>query len=137
MSELLLLDVNVLIALSRPLHEKHDQVIGRLHDRQRWATCSIVQLGFIRLCSTPGILPVVLTPAEAAKQLTRMLADPLHEYIGVAPAPAGLDWTGIPGHRQTTDLYLLAVAAAAGARFLTLDQRLGKSGVSPLVEVLQ
>lgn len=125
---LLLLDVNALLALGWEEHLHHAAVIHRLHDQQRWATCAIVQLGFIRLAGLPGIFHQPLAPQRAAKDLLDLVSDPLHQYIDVSPAPVSLDWRHGLGPKQSTDRYLLAVAEAAQAQLLTLDRGLGELG---------
>jgi predicted nucleic acid-binding protein len=64
-----LLDVNVLIALSDPMHLHHDAAhrwFGS-HGKESWATCPITENGFVRIAShpsypnRPGDTPVVLS----------------------------------------------------------------------------
>jgi predicted nucleic acid-binding protein len=56
-SDLLLLDVNVLLAMAWPNHQFHLAVVRRLESRpNRWATCAITQLGFIRLSANQAVV---------------------------------------------------------------------------------
>jgi predicted nucleic acid-binding protein len=76
-SSLLLLDVNVLLALAWPNHQFHVASLRALQSRRdRWATCALTQLGFIRLSSNPAAIPTAKGPAEAAALLEAMVADP-------------------------------------------------------------
>ena len=127
-SELLLLDVNVLLALAWPNHQFHGPATRRLEKSSgRWATCALTQLGFIRLSSNPGAVSPARTPGDAALLLAELVRDPAHVYLGALPAPISapsVTWTSVAGHRQVTDAYLLLLARRSGATFLTFDARL-------------
>lgn len=140
-SDLLLLDVNVLLAIAWPNHQFHAAAIAALSSRNRWATCALTQLGFIRLSSNPAAIPTARSPREAAGLLARLVADSMHVYLDVLPAPASEDWrdafAALLGHRQVTDAYLLRLAATNNAVLVTFDHRLenaaaGKSKVTVL-----
>jgi len=132
-SDLLLLDVNVLLALAWPNHQFHAAAIVALsQSRGRWATCALTQLGFIRLSSNPAAIPTAKSPSESASLLAHLVADPMHLYLDTLPAPVSDGWLGsferILGHRQVTDAYLLQLAAANRATLLTFDRRLQNAG---------
>jgi hypothetical protein len=140
-SDLLLLDVNVLLAIAWPNHQFHAAAIAVLSSRNRWATSALTQLGFIRLSSNPAAIPTARSPREAAGLLARLVADSLHVYLDALPAPASKDWrdafAALLGHRQVTDAYLLRLAATKNAVLVTFDHRLesaaaGKSKVTVL-----
>jgi uncharacterized protein len=124
----LLLDVNALLALGWSNHPFHDAVLERLDHSpsQRWATCLLTELGFVRLSSNPTVVNVRQSPAEAIELLQRLTADERHLYCDILPTLASVRTTFKPllGHQQVTDAYLVAVAAANDATLLTLDQRL-------------
>jgi len=136
-SDLLLLDVNVLVALAWPNHPFHAAAQRRLKGSDGpWATCATTQLGFIRVSSNPAINETAVTPSTAAALLDSMARDPLHRYLNETPAPAetASAFAGIRGYRQVTDAYLVKVAQRHGARFLTLDVKLrDMAGVEVLV----
>jgi hypothetical protein len=128
-SELLLLDVNVLLALAWPNHQFHAAATGRLESsRDRWATCALTQLGFIRLSSNPAAVPAAKTPAEAAILLAAMVRDPLHVYLKSLSAPSDQEsiqvFEGILGSKQVTDAYLLRLARQYRAKLTTFDTKL-------------
>lgn len=124
-SDLLFLDVNVLLAIAWPNHQFHAAAIAALSSHTRWATCALTQLGFIRLSSNPAVVATAKSPHEAAGLLARMVADPLHVYLDALPPPASENVFGaLLGHQQVTDAYLLRVAPANKATFLTFDRRL-------------
>ena len=140
-SNLLLLDVNVLLAIAWPNHQFHRTAIAALGSQRRWATCALTQLGFIRLSSNPAAIATAKSPYEAADLLARLVADPLHIYLDSLPAPASADWRDafekLLGHQQVTDAYLLRLAAANNAVLVTFDRRLESiAGGEPIVTVL-
>lgn len=128
-SSSLLLDVNVLLALAWPNHQFHAAATRRFEaSADRWATCALTQLGFIRLSSNRAVIPHATTPAEAAALLAAMVRDPLHVYLASLPSPVERDLLAgfgtILGPGQVTDAYLLALARRRHATFVTFDSRL-------------
>ena len=128
-SRLLLLDVNVLLALAWPNHQFHAAATRRLErGRERWATCALTELGFIRLSSNPAAVAPAKTPAEAAALLSAMTGDPLHVYIEPLSSPTGEECRAglskILGSRKVTDAYLLSLARRHEAVFVTFDTKL-------------
>jgi uncharacterized protein len=128
-SDLILLDLNVLFALAWPNHQFHSAATRRLAVAgQRWATCTLTQLGFVRLSSNPSAVSSPKFPYEAASQLAAMVDDPLHEYLDVPDMPASKATLEIfrraTGHKQITDAYLLYLAGRHNAIFVTFDRRL-------------
>jgi toxin-antitoxin system PIN domain toxin len=129
-TDLLLLDINVLLAVAWPNHQFHGSAIRRLsRPRQHWATCALTQLGFIRLSSNPAVVSRAVTPAQAAELLSQLIRDRLHTYLALSsPAENPMTFGALLGHRQVTDAYLVAAAREHGARFLTFDSRLRELG---------
>ena len=124
-SDLLLLDVNVLLALAWPNHQFHRLATRRLErGQERWATCALTELGFIRLSSNPVVVAASKTPGEAARLLAGLTKDLRHVYLDRLASPASLDFGRLLGHNQITDAYLLALAWRHKATFLTFDTRL-------------
>lgn len=128
-SEVLLLDVNVLVALAWPNHQFHRTAVRTLERRDAdWATCALTQLGFIRLSSNPAVVGVTKTPQEAVALLDLLVGDPRHVYLDSLPSPLGAPYLGgfsrVLGTRQVTDAYLVCLAAQSRARLLTFDYRL-------------
>jgi len=137
-SNLLLLDIHVLIALSWPIHPFHSAAVRRMDgSRERWATCALTQLGFIRISSTGSANPSPKTPAEAAALLAMMTRDPLHVYLDSLPPPAERWMQRALGTKQVTDAYLLALAERNEATLLTFDRRLRSlAGADVKTEIL-
>jgi toxin-antitoxin system PIN domain toxin len=117
-----LADVNVLLALGWPQHAEHAKARewwARLAKNDAPATCAITEMGFVRVSLQN---PVVATDIVGAK---RSLAQPrtarpghvfIHDDLGADALP-----TWVKTARQTTDGHLVALAAAHGAHFVTLD----------------
>ena len=138
-SNLVLLDVNVLLALAWPNHQFHAAAVRAIETkRSRWATCALTQLGFIRLSSNPSVIPGAKSPAECAALLEAMVSDPLHVYFDRLPSVTGSTMCrGLLGHNQVTDAYLLHLAHAHQAVFMTFDRRLlSLAAAGQRVEVL-
>ena len=123
-----LLDVNVLIALLDAGHVHHGLAMSWLEReiRHGWASCPLTQNGCIRIMSQPKY-PGSLVAAQVADRLAEAANSPDHEFW---PADVNMlsegvfDWTRVLGHRQVTDVYLLALAAHHEGRFVTFDQRI-------------
>jgi uncharacterized protein len=130
-SDLFLLDVNVLLALAWPNHQFNSAARHRfVPSEERWATCAITQLGFIRLSSNPSAVRPAKTPREAVAQLARFIDDPLHSFLEAMPPPVGASFDSILGPNQVTDAYLLQVARVHDAVFVTFDKKMRFIGTS-------
>jgi len=128
-----LLDVNVLIALLDEAHIHH-AVAHRWLERelhQGWASCPITQNGCIRIMSQPAY-PGALQTAEVVGRLTEAASGAHHAFwpddVNFL-ADKAIQWSRVLGHRQLTDVYLLALAVRHGGRFVTLDQRISFGAV--------
>lgn len=127
-----LLDVNVLLALSDPMHLHHEQAHQwfAATGGAGWATCPLTENGFVRVAShasypnRPGDSSVVL------ELLRRICARDGHHFW---PDRISLRELMRPEalftHSQVTDLYLLGLAAAQGGRLATFDERIAASVV--------
>ncbi len=130
-----LLDVNSLLALGVLHHEFHDRVaawIARLARKgiPDLATCSITELGFVR----------VLRPAQQyqttvvqARELLLLLK--AGKSIRCSCISAGQDISHLPkwvkSPKQITDGHLVELAKANGAQLATLDGKIPGSFLIP------
>lgn len=121
-----LLDINVLLALLDSDHVDHelarDWVSARIE--QGWASCALTQNGFVRVISQPRY-PNPVSPTVAIDRLRRATASEHHQYWPCAISlldRRDIDCARIHGPRQVTDVYLLALAAARGGRFVSFDR---------------
>ena len=123
-------DVNVLLALAWPNHQFHEQARSwfRAEGSDHWNTCSITQLGFIRLSSNPSFTPYSKTPLESTMFLMDLLNHPGHRFIGDTPPAAGETFLCVAkylqGYKQTTDAYLMSLAKEKDLTLVTFDRRL-------------
>ena len=124
-----LLDLNILTALLWPAHEHHEAAHRWFSARAkaRWATCSLTQLGFVRITSNPAFSRDALSSTEAAALLAENLTHRGHEFwtegLQVPAAIRGME-TRLQGYRQLTDAYLLALANRRGGVLATFDRGL-------------
>jgi uncharacterized protein len=124
-----LLDINILAALLWPTHEHHDVAHRWFGGRgdALWATCSLSQLGFVRIVSNPAFSRDALSPLEALALLAENLAHPAHEFwtdsLQVPLAVKGME-ARLQGHKQLTDAYLLALAHRRKGVLATFDRGL-------------
>lgn len=122
-----LLDVNLLIALSDPMHIHADAAhewferIGR----QAWATCPITENAFVRIISHPRYPNAVADVPAAIEMLRTLVGAPGHTFwaddISLTEV---VQHDAIIANAQLTDIYLLGLAVHHGGKLATLDQRI-------------
>ncbi len=128
-----LLDVNVLIALHDAQHVHHrlasEWFVANV--AAGWASCPLTENGCIRVMSQPGYANPVSIGA-ALGLLKRSCAASVHAFwpddLSVLDETRLLH-AHLHGHRQLTDVYLLALAVRHGGRFVTFDARVPVSAV--------
>lgn len=120
-----LLDVNALVALGFAHHEFHGRVAAWLRAQQfpPLATCSITELGFLRvLAQAPGY---GFTVAQARTLLLQMKQANVTTFTIL---PDDHDASHLPGWvkaaRQITDGHLVKLAGAKQALLATLDGKI-------------
>ena len=121
-----LLDVNALVAALLPSHADRARFVvwaSRLQPSDL-ATCALTELGFIRVA-----MAAYGYSAADARAMLRQLARDGVAFVDRLPAPAGLLPAWVEDHRQTTDGYLCAVAAAHGLKLATFDRGIRDRGV--------
>ena len=119
-------DVNILIALVDDEHAHHRRASDWFESnrRQGWVTCPITQNGCLRILSQPRY-PNPFGIVGATERLLRLTSTSEHEFVpdDVNLLDAGIvDFSRLSGHRQLTDIYLLALAVRHDLRFVTLDR---------------
>jgi uncharacterized protein len=134
-----LLDVNVLLALSDPVHVHYERA-GRWFEAasRPWATCPITENGFVRISSNPnyGNPPGGIDAALAFLDEQRKL--PGWEFWGDEVSILEiLEPTAAIARSQLTDLYLLGLAAHNGGKLATLDGRINAGAVRGGREALE
>ncbi|MGF1531340.1 MAG: TA system VapC family ribonuclease toxin [Puniceicoccaceae bacterium] len=122
-----LLDINVWLALADANHPHFDAAQHFWHNQaaDEVAFCRVTSLGFLRLCTQPGVLSRCLSPSEAWKAYQDFLAVP-----GICFLPEALEteirfqsFSDLPDFRprRWTDAYLAAFAHTSGARLVSFD----------------
>jgi predicted nucleic acid-binding protein len=120
-----LLDVNALVALGFIHHEFHDRMACWVRAQQfpDLATCSITELGFVRVLAQAS--DYGLTVAQARTLLLRLKKS---AALPLTFIPDGHDISHLPSWvktpRQTTDGHLAQLASANDAVLATLDERI-------------
>ena len=126
-----LLDINVLIALCDPAHP-HAAAARMCYGgglaRNGWATCPLVEIGFLRIFGSRKYPGGPGSPQAARPILAGLLATPGHQFWpdDLTLTAAGV-YPNLPASDHLTDLYLLGLAVQHGGRFATFDQRLDAS----------
>lgn len=112
-----LLDANVLVALTIPSHVHHAAVTDWIAaDDFGFATCPITEGSLVRLVVREH------GSAIAAQLLLRELAkSPRHEFRVDDVSYAEVRVSGVIGHRQVTDAYLAQLCRANGLNLATFD----------------
>jgi predicted nucleic acid-binding protein len=120
-----LLDVNAMVALGFAHHEFHERVARwvKAHKFPALATCSITELGFVRVLSQASVYG--LSVAEARDVLLRLKKSTIISFVFVAD---NHDIAHLPPWaktaKQTTGGHLVQLARAYGAVLATLDQKI-------------
>jgi len=127
-----LLDVNALVALGLLNHEFHIRV-ARWFDSLRspeLATCSITELGFVRVLSQSHSFGFSVAQARSLLLRLKNALGPGFQFISdsqdISRLPA---WVKSP--KQITDGHLGQLATANGAILATLDESIPGSFVIP------
>jgi uncharacterized protein len=126
-----LLDVNALIALGFREHLFHERMATWINSsRPTVATCSITELGFVRvLGQTPSY---AMSVTEARTLLLRLKES---KVLSIEFFSDGNDVSHLPtwvkSPKQTTDGHLLALSAAHGARLATFDRTIRNAYLIP------
>ena len=129
-----LLDVNVWVALLDEAHVFHAQALAFIERRKlKIASCAAVENGVIRVLNMPGYSKLGPVGFEAVSQkLNQICAGLDHEFwpdsISLC-TPGVVNWPRVLGHKQITDVYLLAMAVAHGGCLVTLDHGVATSTV--------
>jgi toxin-antitoxin system PIN domain toxin len=127
-----LLDVNLLLALTDPMHVHHQPAHRWFAEkgRQAWASCPLTENGFIRIASHPNY-PNRPGDVTAVFDIFRRLCEvPGHHFwtedISILQL---IEPDAIITHAQITDVYLLGLAVHRKGKLATLDKRIPADAV--------
>jgi toxin-antitoxin system PIN domain toxin len=130
-----LLDINCLVALFDPRHCHHEAAHRWLTaNRSRgWATCPLTENGWVRVVSNPAYPGRRTSVADAVARMNQFRRSGHHTFWDASPSLCDLarfHHVHIAGHRQITDVCLLAVAVIHGGRLATFDRRIPLTAVA-------
>jgi toxin-antitoxin system PIN domain toxin len=115
-----LLDANVLIAVTVTDHVHHDVVEDWFTRRSEpFATCPLTEGAFLRFLLRAGG-----TARDAIEILRGLRAAEDHDFWTAPLGYDDIDMRGVVGHKQVTDAYLAGLARFRGGRLATLDRAL-------------
>lgn len=117
-----LLDANVLIALTVQEHEHHERAATWITTVDRFAVCPIVEGALARFLIRLGEPPA--TVAEIIKRIHRL---PSCEFWPDSISYADAELDQVRGYRQVTDAYLVSLARSRSGTLATLDEALASS----------
>jgi toxin-antitoxin system PIN domain toxin len=128
-----LLDINILIALVDPAHVHHQR--SRIWffgpSVSAWATCPIVENGFVRILSQPVYPGFGGSVSDARDALQVLTSFPGHQFwkdeVSICDSKV---FSSVTSSKNLTDQYLLALAVGNGGKFATLDERIKAESVT-------
>lgn len=127
-----LLDVNALVALGFINHEFHGRLASwvQSHNAPNLASCSITELGFVRVLAQAPAYGFTVTQARAfllrLKEVRTSRLTFISDEHDVSHLPG---WVRAP--KQMTDGHLSKLASANGAVLATLDENIPGSYLIP------
>jgi len=127
-----LLDVNALLALAHRAHVHHARVAAWVASLERTdvlATCSITELGFVRIAPQARLCPSVAVARDLLAQMRASTRPPFLRLVDGLGADTLPDWADTPG--ATTDGHLSALAVERASRLATLDEGIPDSFLIP------
>jgi toxin-antitoxin system PIN domain toxin len=135
-----LLDVNLLLALSDPMHIHHEVAhrwfVGA--GSQSWATCPLTENGYVRVASHPSYPNRPGDVRTVLAILRQFCAAAEHQF-----------WTedvsirellvpdAVLTHAHVTDVYLLGLAVRKSGKLATLDRRIPIATVQGGAEAIE
>lgn len=125
----MLLDVNVLIALTWDQHVHHRVAHARFAELSSWSTCPTTEAGLLRLLLTEAVVGRRVTGAEALGHLEaiRQVSGWRSLEDDASLAVPRVDTRVLMGRNQVTDLQLVNLAARQDTRLVTFDARIRES----------
>lgn len=122
-----LLDINLLLALSDPMHVHHEPAHRWFATRgtTSWATCPLTENGFIRIASHPRYPNRPGDAPQLMSLLRQMCAGDGHQFWpDVVSLRDVLEPDAPFTHNYVIDIYLLGLAVAHGGKLAIFDQRI-------------
>jgi predicted nucleic acid-binding protein len=117
-----LLEANILIALTLQEHEHHERATIWIASIDRFAVSPVVQGALARFWIRLGEPPAAVT--EIIRRIEQL---PACEFWPDSISYADADLRQVRGHRQVTDAYLVSLARSRKSAVGTLDEGLASS----------
>jgi uncharacterized protein len=137
-----LLDVNLLLALTDPMHVHHDPAHRWFTEKGKraWATCPITENGFVRIASHPNYPNRPGDVAAVLDILNRLCKAPGHRFwVEDVSLLQILKPDAVISAGQITDVYLLGLAVYKRGKLASLDSRIPSEAVRngrPALEII-
>jgi toxin-antitoxin system PIN domain toxin len=135
-----LLDVNLLLALTDPMHIHHDIAHGwfEVTGAAGWATCPLTENGFVRVASHPQYPNRPGDAGTVLGILRRFCAAGGHHFWPADISIRDVIESGqIVTHARITDIYLLGLAVHRDAKLATLDTRIPARAIAGGADALE
>lgn len=122
----LLLDANLLVALTWPQHVLHRTAQEWFASRKEgWATTTITETALIRISMNPRVVAKPVTWVAALDMVQKLRETPGHRWwtgdVDLLETPL-VRRAAVAGHGQVTDVHLAALARHHTGRLATLDR---------------
>lgn len=119
----MLLDVNVIFALTWDQHVHHGVAHQRFAALSEWQTSPATEAGLLRLLLTEPVVGRKVSGSEALGQLAEIRRVPGWSFLedDKSLAEPRIDTRVLMGRRQVTDLQLVNLAASNGVQLATFD----------------
>ena len=114
-----LLDVNFLIACGWKSHEEHVRAGRWLEEAASFATCSVTEMGFLRVSMSPAF---GASFADARAALDAIVGMRAHRFVSDDTRASSLPV--VVSGRDVTDGHLVCLAARHRLKLATLDRAL-------------
>lgn len=129
MTNRVLLDVNVLLALAWDGHVHHERAHEKFAEVTAWCTSAITEIGLLRMLLTEAVVGERIHAGDALRMLGAIRATPGWGWLADDLSP--MTWTVadgvLLGRRQVTDLHLVNLAASNDCVLGTFDAGLQRS----------
>jgi hypothetical protein len=127
-----LLDINLLLALTDPMHVHHEPAHRWFAEKGKraWATCPITEIGFVRIASHPNYPNRPGDVAGVLAILYQLRKAPGHHFWAEDISLLQLLHSeAIISTGQVTDAYLLGLAVDKKGKLATFDSRIPADAV--------
>jgi toxin-antitoxin system PIN domain toxin len=136
-----LLDVNVLISLAWPEHVHYARARAWFarNSKKGWATCPLVEAGFVRIVANPAFSLRSVSTEQAIEALRSSFRTETHQFWPDSisfPEAARVLKRSVRGHQRITDAYLVALAMRNRGKLATLDRGIAEIAPTGVVEVI-